>query len=649
MEKKKVFLASASELENERNSFAKFIREINEVMKFQNIELEAEQWEFKDKAIQGSRIQDLYNKVLADCEICIVLFWTRCGKYTQEELRFAYDKFKEGLNPRKIYVFFKNDSSRSCSEELIEFKKEFPQKYNENFPIDYSNVNELQYLLFLEIAKYFGDDSVQFKFNNKLIDFSKLPCFKRNKDYSEILRSYKKAVEHSSRYPNDKSFVRDKDFYESKLNDILVDLIKTARIVDEIERVDSVSNDVNKAIRHLFQLCRYEDVKKIAESVTNPFKISGDIKPEFFCDRIKEGESFDRHLLNGENLLLIAPRHSGKTAFIRNRMYDSSTLSSSHYFAYCDLLAVHSIEDFAVSLSRSVERMAVRKSNGLSSLLKFFKSLSSPTLSLDPVDGTVHISFGVSDFAHAIEVINDCFKYLEQLDKPCVLCLDEFQQLNSLDSLEQVEGIIYNYMNTLNNVRFVLIGCPRLYSDYPKLGIKQSIIERCTFFPFEPIKREDYQVFAKYWFNAYSKEINSTAFSYIYDYCQKSPFYIQRVLNRLFMETKPGEICQRENASVIIDSMVRESAPIYCGVLSHLSARMKKVLQGISEIGEVSDYRALVKQIGPNSSPSSILHCINRLIDQEIISYYNNKYYIEDVFFSHFLNSQWQVGDSNSE
>ncbi|MBQ3617539.1 MAG: hypothetical protein II939_05190, partial [Bacteroidales bacterium] len=119
MREKKIFLASSSELKEDRKSFARFIREINEAMKQQNIELKGEQWEFKDKAIQGQRIQDMYNETLANCEICVVLFWTKCGKYSQEELDFAYKKFMEGLNPRKIFVFFRNDDSKKASNELI--------------------------------------------------------------------------------------------------------------------------------------------------------------------------------------------------------------------------------------------------------------------------------------------------------------------------------------------------------------------------------------------------------------------------------------------------------------------------------------------------------------------------------------------------
>lgn len=643
MEKKRIFLASASELKDERSSFARFIREINEVMKLQSIELEAEQWEFKDKAIQGYRIQDMYNNVLSDCEICVVLFWTRCGKYSQEELSYAYDRFKEGLNPRKIYVFFKNDSSKQCSEELISYKREFPQKFCENFPIEYSTVDELRYLLFLEIAKYFGNESVQIRFDNKLIDFSKLPCFKRNKDYAEVLSSYNKASKNLVKYPNDKSFFKEKELYEAKLNGILADLVTTAKIVERFRVVDYVPDDVSKAINHFYQKCQYDEVKRIIESVANPFKTIGEeIKPEFYCDRLKECERFDKHLMNGENLLLISPRRSGKTVFFQNRMRYSSSLSKTHYFAYCDLWSVRNIEDFARVFSHSLDRQRMPHKFKLQGLFDKLPSIK-PVLSLG-LDGQPNISI---DFSAAkldpVDIINDCFKYLEELDKPCVLCFDEFQQLNYIDSRNQVEAIIYNQMNNLENVRFMLIGCPRVYSDLPVLGIKRSIIERCTFVSLDPIRKDDYQDFAQYWFGVYSKEISATAFSYVYDFCKKSPYYIQKVLHRLFMETRTGEVCRRDNALIIIDSMIREAIPWYNEIIRQLTNTQTFVLYHFCLEGTVCDYPAFVKRLcSMGMTPTKVTSCVRGLIDKEIISYYNDRYYIEDVFLGQYLKMHWK-------
>lgn len=643
MGKIKVFLASSSELKEERDSFARFIRQINEVMKLQNTELEAEQWEFKEKAIQGCRLQDMYNKTLANCEICFVLFWKRCGIYTQEELTFAYNKFLEGQNPKKIYVFFKQYDENNTPEILKNFRKDFPKKFNENFAFDYSSIGDLWYLSFLEISRYLSSDVTQLKFNNHLIDFSKLPCFIHNKYNSEILDYYKKLSAYSEKYPDDELFKQERESYETKLTNILADVINTAKQINEhISNQEVEAKDDNKALIHFYQQCQYDEVKKIIESVDNPFKTYGDISPEFFCDRIKECESIAKHILNGENILLIAPRRSGKTVFFRNRMRNSSSLSNSHYFVYCDLYPVRDFRDFTLLLVHRINEFIPQRKNLLKSIIEKFKSLT-PTISVG-CDGTPSLSLGFSEsYEDPTKIIEDCFSFIEGLDKPCVLCFDEFQQASFTTPLGMIEQVINDYMDKLKNVRFVFIGSPRFYSKGGMLGIKNSIIEKCTFFTFEPIRKEDYQIFAQHWFRAYSKEIEATAFSYIYDFCQKSPYYIQRVLSRLFVNTKTGEICNLDKVPIVIDSMIRESAQLYDERIRYLTDNQRKVLYCFSKARHVSDLPAFKKQlISLDIKPSQVHHIFDALIDRELISYYDGDYYIEDVFFGHYLNEKWR-------
>ena len=641
MREKKIFLASSSELKEERKSFARFIREINEAMKQQNIELKGEQWEFKDKAIQGQRIQDMYNETLANCEICVVLFWTKCGKYSQEELDFAYKKFMEGLNPRKIFVFFRNDDSKKASNELIEFKKDFSNRFKENFPSDYSNVDELRFNLFLQIAMYLGNDSVSLNFNNRLIDCTKLPCFINNTENSEVLESYKKASENAKKYPKDKSFKQEKALCEKKLNDILAAVISTAKMMNDFtSNVDKTSyNDVNKAIIHYYQQCKYDEVRKIIEKINNPFIISGDINSEFFCDRIIAGEKLEKHLLHEDNIILVAPRRAGKTAFIRNRLLNSS-LRQTHYFVYCDLYTTNCIDDFASILTDSITRDIVSsQKNGWKSFINTLKSLS-PSFGIDSY-GNIEFSITASEqIKNPIKTIGDYFNMLEKLDRPCVVCFDEFQSLKN-DNSGKIEELVYKYMKRLKNVRFVFIWSPRFYSNFSALGINHSIIENSTFFILEPIKKEDYFIFAQHWFKAYSKIISDGAFSLVFDFCQGRPYYIQIVLHRLFIEVNSGETCHEENVSIVLNSLIREYTPLFQQKMFQLRQIEKTLLYYLSVEGVVEDINTFIKKYDSlRRIHTNAKYSFERLINNEWISYYDNKFYIENVFFCKYLKNQ---------
>ena len=54
------------------------------------------------------------------------------------------------------------------------------------------------------------------------------------------------------------------------------------------------------------------------EKTKNPFVIEGYVSPDFFCDREKETSLLTRHLTNGCNVTLMAPRRLGKSGLVFN-------------------------------------------------------------------------------------------------------------------------------------------------------------------------------------------------------------------------------------------------------------------------------------------------------------------------------------------
>jgi hypothetical protein len=68
-----------------------------------------------------TRLQDEYNKAIRDCDIFVCLFFTKTGKFTDEEFEVAHRQFLDSGKP-SIYTFFKNDSiktGRMPREDLI--------------------------------------------------------------------------------------------------------------------------------------------------------------------------------------------------------------------------------------------------------------------------------------------------------------------------------------------------------------------------------------------------------------------------------------------------------------------------------------------------------------------------------------------------
>jgi hypothetical protein len=147
MEKRQVFLASSCELEADRRAFEIFIARQNKIWYDKGVYFELVIWEdFLDKMSQ-TRLQDEYNKAIKACDIFVMLFATKVGKYTKEEFKTAFGKFKKTNKPF-IYTYFK-DMNLSLSEiNMKDFNslKKFQKKLDKlgHFYTTYKSIEGLR-------------------------------------------------------------------------------------------------------------------------------------------------------------------------------------------------------------------------------------------------------------------------------------------------------------------------------------------------------------------------------------------------------------------------------------------------------------------------------------------------------------------------
>ncbi|WP_310460485.1 hypothetical protein [Sphaerotilus sp.] len=145
-EKRRIFLASSAELEADRRAFEIFINRVNKRWNAHGLFLELEIWEDFDSAVSATRKQDDYNAALRRCDLFVLLFWTKVGKYTREEFEAALAQFKATGRP-KLYVYRKTtpfsaaEQSARDQVSLGEFRMRLEAL--EHFPGHYDSVDTL--------------------------------------------------------------------------------------------------------------------------------------------------------------------------------------------------------------------------------------------------------------------------------------------------------------------------------------------------------------------------------------------------------------------------------------------------------------------------------------------------------------------------
>ena len=143
----RIFIASSSELYQDRVEFREFLSIENDRLHKKGVYLELVQWENFLDSVSQTRLQDEYNEELKKSSIVICLFFTKAGKYTQEEFDTALQYFKETGKPI-IYTYFKTgapepDPGDQQGQELAKFKKRLGDIGH--FYTSYKSIEDLKY------------------------------------------------------------------------------------------------------------------------------------------------------------------------------------------------------------------------------------------------------------------------------------------------------------------------------------------------------------------------------------------------------------------------------------------------------------------------------------------------------------------------
>lgn len=197
----KVFIASSEELHLERLEFTDMIMQLNKALKPRGIEIEPVKWEYLDASMNAERKQTEYNIALKECELCLVMYWTKFGEYTEEELTTAWEGLKAGENPRKLYVYFKEPGD--ASQELKDFKESFVTRYG-HFYCKFENVDTLRLNFLLQFEQYqssvLGGIPIVEINNSKVeldgteyINLKNIPFVGNNEEYNDLLKNIKKT------------------------------------------------------------------------------------------------------------------------------------------------------------------------------------------------------------------------------------------------------------------------------------------------------------------------------------------------------------------------------------------------------------------------------------------------------------------------
>lgn len=102
-----IFLASSAELLEDRRALQILISDRNKTWVNRGVQLELLHWEDFIDTMSCTRLQGEYNRAVRGCDVFVMLFFTKVGRYTAEEFEVAFKQFQASAKP-VIYTYFKS-------------------------------------------------------------------------------------------------------------------------------------------------------------------------------------------------------------------------------------------------------------------------------------------------------------------------------------------------------------------------------------------------------------------------------------------------------------------------------------------------------------------------------------------------------------
>ena len=195
------------------------------------------------------------------------------------------------------------------------------------------------------------------------------------------------------------------------------------------------------------------------KTIHNPFITRGYIPDECFCDRVSETQRLAKSLMNGNDVVLFSPRRMGKTGLITH-VFEREEIKRSYYTFFVDILHTTSLREFTFFLGKEVFRaLQPAGKKVLDKLVSALKSLQGK-ITYDSVTGQPSFGVSLGDIQRPEFTLEEIFNYLDNAGKPCLVAIDEFQQINEYED-GNVEALLRGHIQKMKNCHFVFAGIRR--------------------------------------------------------------------------------------------------------------------------------------------------------------------------------------------
>lgn len=369
--------------------------------------------------------------------------------------------------------------------------------------------------------------------------------------------------------------------------------------------------------------------------MNNPFVTNGYAGPEYFCDRIEETKYITDMLTNENNIALISPRRFGKTELIHH-CFNQNEIKEKYYTFIVDIYSTNSTTELVNMFGKAIIDELRPKGRAVwEQFLTILNSIKSE-ISFD-INGHPVWGLGIGNIHDPEITLNEIFEYLNSADKPCLVAIDEFQQITNYAD-NRIEALLRTYIQRCTNAHFIFSGSHRHLMTEIFISPNRPFYQSVLLMNLKPINIDKYKDFATLKFEERGKHLDTTVVDTLFTQFEGVTSYIQRIMNVLFLKTNIGETCSVEMVNDAISYNLNMASDSYETLLQQIPEKQRNVFLAIATEGKAQNVNsgAFTKKYHLQS-PSSVNSAIKGLLDKDLIIQQDNAYVVYDKFFALWL------------
>lgn len=376
--------------------------------------------------------------------------------------------------------------------------------------------------------------------------------------------------------------------------------------------------------------------------MTNPFVVTERyVGPEYFCDRETETAELLSNIVNGRNTVLISLRRMGKSGLV-SHLYNKEEIRRGYECFFLDIYDTTSIDDFVLLFSKEV--VSRLQSQGMKFIEKFISIVNSMRVSFgsDPVTGQPSIEVSLQEIKNPVKTLEQIFSFLESSSQPCVVTIDEFQQIADYKEGKKHIATLRTLVQSCVKTRFIFSGSNRRMMSKLFNSPSEPFFMSSSPIMLEPINKEKYVEFVSAHFGEADKPIMTESIEYVYERFDGHTWFIQYVFNRLYEMSGKDTPVTKELADEAVSYILSLFSPMFKEIFARMSERQRALLVAISKERKVTapTGEEFISKYSLRSA-SAVQGAMRPLIEDETIAFNNGLYFITNRFFSLWLSRRY--------